>query len=104
MCSGDFNQAKQSKYAMGLPPLSQRAISASLPNDLTDMERAVAASPGMFGRIWCGQGLAFDEAYQILMDSVHTHRYLLHVHPHEYIDSCPIALQTHNIHTDHPLA
>ena len=66
-CSGDFNQAKQTKDAMGLPPLSQKAISANLPGDLTDMERAVAASPGMFGRIWYGQGLAFDEAYQILM-------------------------------------
>ena len=67
-CSGDFTQAKQTKYAQALPGLSTRAIGEHLPADLTDAERAVAEQPGMYGRIWYGQGLCFDEAYQILQD------------------------------------
>ena len=73
-CSGDFTQAKQTKYAQALPGLSSRAISEHLPADLTEAERAVAEQPGMYGRIWYGQGLCFDEAYQILQDrGVYTH-------------------------------
>ena len=75
-CSGDFTQAKQTKYAQALPGLSTRAIGEHLPADLTDAERAVAEQPGMYGRIWYGQGLCFDEAYQILQDrGVYTHTY-----------------------------
>ena len=66
-CSGDFSQVKQSKYLMSLPGLTETAIS-QLMDDITEAERAVAAQPGMYGRIWYGQGLAFDEAYQILQD------------------------------------
>ena len=36
--------------------------------DLSEAERALAASPGMTGRIWFGQGLVYDESYKILMD------------------------------------
>ena len=36
--------------------------------DLTEAERAIAAAPGMAGRIWYGQGMVYDESYQILMD------------------------------------
>ena len=36
--------------------------------NITEAERAVATAPGMYGRIWYGQGLAFDEAYMILQD------------------------------------
>ena len=67
-CSGDFAQAKQTKYAQSLPGLSSKSIAEHLMADLTDAERAVAAQPGMYGRIWYGQGLAFDEAYMILQD------------------------------------
>ena len=47
--------------------------------DLTDAERAVAAQPGMFGRINFGQGNCFDEAYQILMDPLGMMHHPLHV-------------------------
>ena len=59
---------------MTLPALPSSVIRDSLWNDITDAERAVAAQPGMYGRIWFGQGLAFDEAYQILQDCAYTHR------------------------------
>lgn len=73
-CSGDFSQAKATKYSMNLPPLSAKAISETLADELTEAERAVAAQPGMYGRIWFGQALAFDEAYQILQEiNVHVH-------------------------------
>ena len=67
-CSGDFSQCKQTKYNMTLPALPSNVIRDSLWNDITDAERAVASQPGMYGRVWYGQGLAFDEAYQILQD------------------------------------
>ena len=66
-CSGDFSQYQQTKYCMSLPGLPAKVIDKVLP-DITDAERAVAAQPGMFGRINFGQGNCFDEAYQILMD------------------------------------
>ena len=77
-CSGDFSQCKQTKYNMALPGLLERVIAQQLASDLNDMEKTVAAAPGMYGRIWYGQGLAFDEAYQILQDRhtcncLHTH-------------------------------
>ena len=53
---------------MGLPGLSEQTIREQLMADINEMERAVAAAPGMYGRIRYGQGLAFDEAYQILQD------------------------------------
>ena len=53
---------------MSLPGLPPKVIDRALPPDTTDAERAVAAQPGMFGRINFGQGNCFDEAYQILMD------------------------------------
>ena len=37
-------------------------------SDLTESERAIAAAPGMTGRVWFGQGMVYDESYQILMD------------------------------------
>ena len=67
-CSGDFSQAKATKYSMNVPGLSSKAISDALADDITEAERAVAAQPGMYGRIWFGQALAFDEAYQILQE------------------------------------
>ena len=54
---------------MGLPGLPAKVISAALADNITEAERAIAAAPGMYGRIWYGQGLAFDEAYQILQES-----------------------------------
>ena len=69
-CSGDFSQCKQTKYNMTLPGLPASVVQKLLPADLTEAERAVAMQPGMYGRIWYGQGLAFDEAYQILQDFV----------------------------------
>ncbi len=67
-CSGDFSQCKQTKYNQSLPGLPEKIISDQLMADITEMERAVARQPGMYGRIWYGQGLAFDEAYQILQE------------------------------------
>ena len=54
---------------MSLPGLPGKVIDKAL-SDITDAERAVAAQPGMFGRINYGQGQVFDEAYQILMLSL----------------------------------
>ena len=67
-CSGDFCQLKQTKYLMTLPALPDKIIAATLPADLNDKERYIAGQPALFGRIWFGQALAFDEAYQILQD------------------------------------
>ena len=53
---------------MNLPGRPPKVIAEALSADLTEAERAVAAQPGMFGRIWFGQALAFDEAYQILQE------------------------------------
>ena len=69
-CSGDFPQCKISKYTMGLPGLPSKVIAEKLPADLTSHEEAIAAGPGMYGRMWLGQSLAFDEAYQILQDYI----------------------------------
>ena len=54
---------------MSLPGLPGKVIDKAL-SDITEAERAVAAQPGMFGRINFGQGNCFDEAYQILMDRI----------------------------------
>ena len=86
-CSGDFSQYQQTKYCMSLPGLPSNVIDklASSPTGLpgmTEAERAVAAQPGMFGRIVFAQALAFDEAYQILMDqsSLHIVGYMRRLH------------------------
>ena len=63
---------------MGLPGLPTKVIAESLMADITEAERAVAAQPGMYGRIWYGQALAFDEAYQILQD-ITAHVYICHI-------------------------
>ena len=54
---------RQSHYTF-----APEVIARLLPKDLTDVEHAIASQPGMYGRLWFGQGLAFDEAYQILQD------------------------------------
>ena len=77
-CSGDFPQVKMSKYTMGLPGLPDKVIDKSLPT-ATKQEAALAAQPGMYGRIWLGQSLAFDEAYQILQE--HMQLPDAHIHP-----------------------
>ena len=100
-CSGDFTQAKQTKYAQALPGLSSRAISEHLPADLTEAEQAVAEQPGMYGRIWYGQGLCFDEAYQILQDrGVYTHTHTS-TGPSHTASAC-IAFAPHQVHI-HPV-
>ena len=66
--SGDFPQLKQTKYLMSLPALPDAWIAANLPSDLNEREKYILAQPGMFGRLWFGQALAFDEAYQILQE------------------------------------
>ena len=55
---------------MGLPGLPNKVIAEKLPGDITELEEAIAAGPGMYGRMWLGQSLAFDEAYQILQDYI----------------------------------
>ena len=69
-CSGDFPQFKMTKYTMGLPGLPDSVIAQKLPGNVTNEEEAIAAGPGMYGRMWLGQSLAFDEAYQILQDYI----------------------------------
>ena len=71
-------------HRTGLP---EKVIRDQLMADINEMERLVASQPGMYGRIWYGQGLAFDEAYQILQDVIYffiSHHALLvclsHVH------------------------
>ena len=62
--SGDCSQVAQSKYIASLPGLPTKRIEARL-SDLTPPERAMAAMPGMCGRLSFGQGFVFDEAYKI---------------------------------------
>ena len=69
-CSGDFPQVKISKYTMGLPGLPEKVIAEKLPGNVTNEEAAIATGPGMCGRMWLGQSLAFDEAYQILQEHI----------------------------------
>ena len=52
---------------MGLPGLPNKVVDKTLPT-ATKEEAALASGPGMYGRIWLGQSLAFDEAYQILQE------------------------------------
>ena len=77
-CSGDFSQLKQTKYLMSLPALPESFIAANLPGDLNERERYILSQPGMFGGLWFGQALAFDEAYQILQEHYHAGVYPLH--------------------------
>ena len=85
-CSGDFPQVKISKYTMGLPGLPEKQIADKLGAGITKEETALAAGPGMYGRIWLGQCLAFDEAYQILQEHMQlsdacAHPSVYHAHP-----------------------
>ena len=59
----------------GLPA---KVIRDQLMADINEMERLVASQPGMYGRIWYGQGLAFDEAYQILQDVIYFSYRIMH--------------------------
>ena len=54
-------------YCMHSPRFWLQVIDQLLP-DLSAAERAIAAAPGMAGRIWFGQGMVYDEMYAILMD------------------------------------
>ena len=66
--SSDFPQLKQTKYLMSLPALPEAWIAAKLPGGLKGREKYILGQPGMFGRLWFGQALAFDEAYQIIQE------------------------------------
>ena len=55
---------------MGLPGLPEKVVAEKLGADATEGERSIAAGPGMYGRLWLGQSLAFDEAYQILHEQM----------------------------------
>ena len=101
-CSGDFSQCKQTKYNMALPGLPERVIAQQLVADLNDMEKTVAAAPGMYGRIWYGQGLAFDEAYQILQDRhtcncLYTHIGVASAHVCICVCVCHLGLYPHSM-------
>jgi hypothetical protein len=58
---------RQSKAAQKLPGVNEATMNQDL-NYLNQAERAVAAKPGMQGRIWFGQGLVYDVVYQLLQD------------------------------------
>ena len=99
-CSGDFSQCKQTKYNMSLPGLPERVIAQQLASDLNDMEKTVAAAPGMYGRIWYGQGPAFDEAYQIRQDRhtcncLYTHIGVASAHVCICVCVCHLGLYPH---------
>ena len=56
---------------MSLPALLDAWIAASLPGDLNEREKYMPGQTGMFGRLWFGQALAFDDAYLILQEPQH---------------------------------
>jgi hypothetical protein len=66
-CAGDCPVVKQSRLVQRLPGLYSDAIDRECPG-LNTAERAMAASAGMNGRIWFGQGLVYDEVYGFLQD------------------------------------
>ena len=66
-CAGDCHAVRQTKAVQRLPGLSEDTIRKDL-NHLNTAEQALAAKPGMQGRIWYGQGLIYDEVYQFLQD------------------------------------
>ena len=68
---------------------THQSIASLLPSDLTDPELEMAKQPGMYGRVWFGQGLAFDEAYQILQD--HDTSAAYHMPPSVHSCRCPIT-------------
>ena len=83
-----------------------RQVADRLMDNITDAERAIASAPGMYGRIWYGQGLAFDEAYMILQEHctiavrcplpvcaathilVHVHQLVCATTRHPHVSSC----------------
>ena len=66
-CSGDVAQVRQTKGSLKLPGLSQESVARDY-SDFNELEKALATRPGMTGRIWFGQGLVYDEIYQLLQD------------------------------------
>ena len=81
-----------------------RQVVDQLMDNVTEAEREIAKAPGMFGRVWYGQGLAFDEACMILQEHctiaarcplsvcAATH-ILVHVHlcSHPHISPCGLV-------------
>ena len=68
---------------------THQSIASLLPSDLSEPELEMAKQPGMYGRVWYGQGLAFDEAYQILQDS--DTGVACHMPPSVHSCRCPIT-------------
>jgi hypothetical protein len=66
-CAGDCNMVRQTKVVQKLPALNPATIQNELMH-LNEVERVMAAKPGMQGRIWYGSGLVYDEVYQFLQD------------------------------------
>ena len=66
-----------------------QVIAEHLAADAADAQRYIASQPGMYGRVWYGQGLAFDEAYQILQDDDTS--VACHVPPSVHLYMGPIA-------------
>ena len=66
-CAGDFMQTKFTKKGGKFPALSTDAVKEKLPG-ATDAEIKMAGRSGMQGRLYFGQGLIFDEAYDILQE------------------------------------
>ena len=76
-----------------------RQAAEQLTDYITDAELAIANAPGMYGRIWYGQGLAFDEAYMILQDRNTVVAFYM---PSVHVTSLCIVLY-HNHISCHPL-
>ena len=76
-----------------------RQVADQLMDYITEAELAIAHAPGMYGRIWYDQGLAFDEAYMILQDRNTIVAFCM---PSVHVTSLCIVLY-HNHTSCHPL-
>ena len=66
-CAGDCPSVRQTKVVQKLPSLRADNINQDCPG-LNAAEKEMAIKPGMQGRVWFGQGLLYDEVYQVLQD------------------------------------
>jgi hypothetical protein len=66
-CAGDFCIVKQTKGLQKLPCLDPGYVQREM-KDLNEAEKAIAFQFGMRGRPWFGNGLVYDEIYQLLQD------------------------------------
>jgi len=66
-CAGNCNLVFQTKSVEKLPALTTEFLDRNVAG-LNTAERALMSQPGLMGRLWFGQGLIYDEIYQLLQD------------------------------------